>query len=481
MKFWEKKAIEWLERSMKPFPQELNEIDWKCNLSEKTERLSQHLSAFSNYEGGGFLVFGVCNGVMANIEPEQSSKIVNTLGNIARNNLEPPIILDYCTILYQEKNLLFIKINEAQDKPVHLRSGSIYDSYIRSAGQTRKMDKKEVASAITKSQGIRFEDGITIGGLSIETVLKKLNFISYFDLVGASLPNGNDAIVDALVAEKLVRKNGDLFDITNLGGILFAKNIEEFSSLNRKTVRVIIYDGGDRLKTLKEIDSKEGYAAGFDSLIGFINSLLPTNEVIKSALRTDVKMYPSIAIRELVANALIHQDFDIGGTGPMIEIFSDRIEITNPGRPLVSTLRLIDSPPQSRNEKIASIMRRFKICEERGSGIDKVVFQSEFFQLPAPDFTASEKHFKATLFAYRPLSQMNKDAKIRACYQHCCLKFVSGQKATNSSLRDRFKIPEKNYPIASNIISDTIKAKLIKPFDVTNKSKRYICYIPFWA
>src|SRR3989338_4361879 len=416
MKIWEKEAIDWLEKSIKPFPQELNEIDWKLDLSPNTDRLAQHLSAFSNYDGGGFLIFGVDGGKIIGIENDQCTKIITALGNIARQNLIPPIVLDHAITEFQGKNLLFIKIGEAQDKPIYLRSGSVFDSYTRSAGQTRRMDKIEVANLIAKSQGLRFEDGISETGLSAEAVLKKIDFTSYFDMIERPLPSGNEAILYVLCADRLARKNGELFDITNLGAILLAKNIEEFENLSRKAVRVIIYEGKDRMKTIKELDGKKGYASGFESLIGFINNLLPANEVIKTALRADVKMYPEIAIRELVANALIHQDFYITGTGPMIEIFSDRIEISNPGQPLIDTLRLLDSPPQSRNEKLASIMRRFKICEERGSGIDKVVSQTELFQLPAPNFVSSDNHFKAVLFA-----QMNKDEKVRACYLHSCL------------------------------------------------------------
>jgi predicted HTH transcriptional regulator len=482
MKNWEKDAINWLEKSLKPFPQELNEIDWKLGLSEKTEKLSQHISAFANYNGGGYLVFGIDNdGQIIGINNEECEQILKTLGNIARQNLVPPILLDHSVAERQAKNILFIKIDEAKEKPVHLRSDSIYNSYTRSAGQTRKLDKIEVANLIAKSQGLRFEDGISETGLTAEAALKKIDFTSYFDLIERPLPSGNEAILDILCADKLVRKNGGLFDITNLGAILFAKNIEEFDNLKRKAVRVIIYAGRDRLKTVKELDGKKGYASGFESLIDFINNLLPTNEVIKAALRADVKMYPEIAIRELVANALIHQDFNLTGTGPMIEIFSDRIEISNPGQPLIDTLRLLDAPPQSRNEKLASIMRRFKVCEERGSGIDKVVSETELFQLPAPDFIKTDNHFKAVLFSHKKLSQMSKDDKIRSCYLHCCLKYVAGDKMNNTSLRERFQIEEKNYPTASGIISKTIDVGLIKPFDINNKSKRYTSYIPFWA
>lgn len=187
-----------------------------------------------------------------------------TIGNIARENLAPSIITDHSIVEYEGKNLLFIKIGEAQDRPIHLRSGSIYDSYIRSAGQTRKMDKIEVANLISKSQGLKFEDGISETGLSAEAVLKKIDFTSYFDMIEQPLPSGNEAILDVLCADKLARKNGDLFDITNLGAILLAKNIEKFENLSRKAVRVIIYEGKDRMKTIKELDGKKGYASGFE-------------------------------------------------------------------------------------------------------------------------------------------------------------------------------------------------------------------------
>ncbi len=481
MKTWKQEAIKCLEESIAPLPQELNELDWKVNLSEKSKRLSEHLSAFANYDGGGFIVFGVDNGKIIGVNNDDCTKIIRTIGNIARQNLSPPIIIDHIIEEYQNKKLIFIKIEQSKNRPVHLRNGSVYDSFIRSAGQTRKMEKSEITSLISKSQGIDFEDGIAETNLSGKDILKKIDFVSYFDLCEKPLPDDNNSILDVLCAEKIIRQNGNYFDITNLGAILLAKDIEIFNNLRRKAIRIILYKDKDRLETIKEWVFKGGYASGFNSLIEMINNLLPTNEVIRSALRKELKMYPKIAIRELVANALIHQDFFITGTGPLIEIFSERIEITNPGKTLIKPLRLLDYPPQSRNEKIAAIMRRFNICEERGSGIDKVVAQAEIFQLPAPDFILSENHFKATLFAHKKLSKMTKIDKIRACYQHCCLKYVSGERMNNASLRERFKINAGNYPIASNIIADTISEKLIKQFDPNSNSRRYASYIPFWV
>jgi predicted HTH transcriptional regulator len=126
-------------------------------------------------------------------------------------------------------------------------------------------------------------------------------------------------------------------------------------------------------------------------------------------------------------------------------------------------------------------MRRLNICEERGSGIDKVVSQTELFELPAPKFIQEQNYLKAILYSQKSLRQMDKEDKVRAAYLHCCLKFVSNEIMTNQSLRERFRVEEKNYSTISRIIADTIDAKLIKDEDPTNKSRKYAKYIPVWA
>lgn len=192
-------------------------------------------------------------------------------------------------------------------------------------------------------------------------------------------------------------------------------------------------------------------------------------------------MYPELAVRELVANAIIHQDYSMTGTSPIVEIFADRLEITNPGEPIVPTERFVDTPPQSRNESLASLMRRVGICEERGSGIDKVVSQTERHQLPAPLFEAGSGHTRVVLFAHRPFSKMDKDDRVRACYLHACLQHVKRESLTNTSLRQRFGIDEKNSAQVSRIIAETIGRKLIRPYDPESVSRKLARYVPYWA
>jgi ATP-dependent DNA helicase RecG len=483
MKNWENRALALLDKSLVPVPSELNELDWKSNLSDKSERLAQHLSAFTHLPGGGFMVFGVDNtGRLQSLDKTTIDEIIKKLGNIARNNLAQPVSIDHTVIRYNEADVLIAYIPESINKPVHLRGETLFSSYKRSAGQTVKMSVEEVKALIAQSHGLSFEDQITLSSVKADEVIELLDYDAYFRLSQKQLPDNKLAILDILENEEAIRKNENgTWDITNLGAILFARDLRSFKELRRKAIRVIQYKGTSKIDAIKEQEGTKGYAAGFEGLVKYIMDQIPTNEVIESAIRKQVKMYPEKAVREFVANALIHQDFSITGTAVMIEIFNDRIEITNPGIPLIDTNRFIDTAPKSRNEALASLLRRLNICEERGSGIDRAIASIEVFQLPAPKFIKETDYTRVIMYAHRSLSKMDKDDRVRACYQHCCLQYVNNQATNNQSVRKRFSITEPNYPMASRIISDTIDAGLIKPTDPDSNSRKHAAYKPFWA
>ena len=264
MKHWEKGALELLQNSLEPIPQERNEIDWKSALSENTEKLTHHLSAFSNHSNGGFIVFGVNDkGGVHGIGEDASGEIIKKLGNIARDGLDPAIPVDHAIISFKGINLLFVFIQESPQKPVHVRGKTIHDSYLRSAGQTRRMSKQEVARCVASSSSHPFEEEPAQEHLTDDEVIRRLDFMSYFDLQKRDLPRTREEILSLLEADRLIYAKGNRFDITNLGALLFAKDLNEFHGLQRKTVRVILYDGKTRIKTIKEQPGKRGYASGF--------------------------------------------------------------------------------------------------------------------------------------------------------------------------------------------------------------------------
>lgn len=323
-----------------------------------------------------------------------------------------------------------------------------------------------------------WEGGTAKDRLQDSDVLSHLDYPTYFEMLALPLPENRSGILEALAADGLAgRMAGTGWKITNLGAILLARRLTDFPSLARKALRVIRYAGVDRLRTTNEQVGGKGYAAGFEGLIDYVNAFFPANEAITTALRTTTPLYPPLAIRELIANALIHQDLVITGAGPIVEVFDDRVEISNPGAPIVDPARLVDTPPRSRNEALAAILRRMGICEERGSGWDKVAAEVEFHQLPAPEVLTTADTTRVTLLSPRPLSGMTPDEKARAVYLHACLNHVSRKDTTNSSVRQRFGIDEKNKATASRLLKDAVARGLITAYD-KDASPRLMKYVP---
>jgi predicted HTH transcriptional regulator len=317
-------------------------------------------------------------------------------------------------------------------------------------------------------------------GLDAQQVIDLLDTQTFFDLLKLPYPTERTGVIERLEQERLIDEMGGTFGIRRLGGLTLAKRLDTFPDLTRKAARVVVYTGTSKLETKLDQVGGKGYAVGFQGLVRFVMSQLPQNEVIEDAIRKEVKLIPEIVARELVANALIHQDFSVGGTSVMVEVYSNRVEFSNPGEPLVPVERFIDGY-QSRNERLAHVMRRMGICEEKSSGIDRVVQAAEVFQLPAPDFRAGYGRTMVTIYGPRDFEQMDRDDRIRACYQHCALKWVMSERMTNQSLRERFHLPESKSASVSQVIAAAIETGMIKPDERVGASRKYARYLPFWA
>lgn len=469
-------------------PHETEWVEWKQNNSNP-DTIGEYLSALSNSatlhsQPKGYLLWGIDDKthqiVGTTFEPH-SRKVGNEeLENWLLRSLTPHPNLRIHEIPTEHGKVVLFEVTAATHTPVRFEE----IEYIRIGSYKKKLKEyPEKERALWQQfRTFHFEEEIALSNASVNDVLGLLDYPSYFALTTQPLPTSPEAIMNRLKEERLITpaRTSD-WSITNLGALLFAKDLTRFERLSRKTLRIIVYKDNRRVYTQREQEIKAGYAIGFAQAIDFIHAQLPVSERIGQAYREEKHIYPSLAIRELVANALIHQDFLMTGTGPKVEIFSDRVEITNPGTPLIEPARFIDQPPLSRNEQLARFMRRINICEERGSGIDKVISEIELGQLPPPDFKSSGEHTIVTLYAPKASNEMHAEERVRACYQHACLQYVSNDRLTNASLRGRFGIEEHNYSTASRIIADTVKAGFVKPFDPTSSSKKQSSYVPFWA
>lgn len=393
--------------------------------------------------------------------------------------LQPSIPFQFRSVEHPAGPVVILDIPAATSAPVTFKN----IPYIRIGSATPKLTNypERYQQLIEKLRPYTWEHAIARQYVSGDEVLTLIDYSSYFKLTKQPLPDNRTGIFDKLSAERLiVRDVSDKWNITNLGAILFASDLSQFdSALARKAVRFIAYAGKNRAAGVSHrIDGKKGYAVGFEGLIEFINGMLPKNEHIDSALRTEQPLFPILAVRELIANALIHQDMTITGAGPQIEVFADRMEITNPGKPLVPADRMIDLPPRSRNEALAALMRRMGMCEEQGSGLDKVIAAVELYQLPPPLFREEGGAMQVVLYGPRTFAQMTPDERIRACYHHAVLRFLSGERMKNASLCERFGIDLKNAAQTSSVIKKAFEKGLVMVADPEHPRAGYV---PWWA
>jgi predicted HTH transcriptional regulator len=125
-------------------------------------------------------------------------------------------------------------------------------------------------------------------------------------------------------------------------------------------------------------------------------------------------------------------------------------------------------------------MRDLGICEERGSGLDKAMFEIERLHLPPPEFISSPNSMRVVLFGPRPFNKMSKQEKLRAGFYHCILRWLTHDYMSNSTLRERFSLPAEDYQAVSAIISELVRAKRILPAE-KDQGRRNARYIPYWA
>ncbi len=469
------------------------ESDWfefKVNNSDPT-MIGQSISALANSarliaHDYAYMIWGVRNDthevVGTSFKPENmKAKGNEDLVPWLNHKVRPTPWFEFLMITVadfdgQDCAVVVCEIEPADQQPVAFDG----NRWIRVASVTKRLEssapyEKQLWEAINSTGS---ESLPITGATTRDRVFELLDYELYLEQIDQAIANPAHVVIDQLVSDRLVVPDGNRYKITSLGALLYARDLDNFPRLRKKKLRLIRYNGPNRLHgATHDVTFASGYARSLNESVTQTVGLAPTNEAIRGATRVETTTYPAEAIRELVANAVIHQDLAIRGSAPTIELFSDRLEISNPGEPLVDVLRFLDTPPRSRNESAAAILRRVGLCEERGSGIDKVVHAIEVFQLPAPLFEVKEDTMVATLFA--PLKgNMPKKDRNRALYLHACLRHVGNERLTNESVRERLN--KDDASTVSRYIKDAVEAQLIAPFD-ENASRSKMSYVPFWA
>lgn len=388
-------------------PKETTWFEFKLN-NENPNIIGQDICALANAaslvgKDKAYIIWGVdddtheLKGTSFNWK---NTKVGNEyLENWLRNNLSNNTNFEFSSVSIEGKWFCIMSVLAATTSTVMFKK----EEFIRIGKCNEKLNDYPAIKIHLwgKLHCRNFETLAAKNNLTIIQALDMLDYPSYFTLQNKSIPMEIECIVNQLLEDELLKKQDDgLYTITNMAALLFARRLSDFPTISRKALRVVQFEGKSKINLLKEYISKQGYAIGFSEVMNVMNALLPAREVIKGVIRNTQKSYPEIAVREIILNALIHQDFSIGGTGPVVEIYDNRIEVLNPGRPLIDVERIIESPSKLRNEKLASLMRRLNLSEELGTGWKKIILSCEKMQQPIPKIKVYLENTQVILYSF---------------------------------------------------------------------------------
>lgn len=472
---------------LRKLPKETEWAEFKVN-NYAPDEIGEYLSTLSNSgalheKETAYLLYGVHDEtheiVGTEFKPKEAKVGNEELENWLVTQLTPRIDFQFVEVDTDKGPVVVIEIPCAKIQPTAFKGVE----YIRVGTYSKKLkDFPEKERKLWRAFEIRpYETMSARENVDSASVTELLDTGAFYTLMKLPIPSTRDGIMHDFMEYGFIKRmdNGN-YSITNMGALLFAKDLKKFDYLAYKRIRVVRYQGSAKTKTIRDEFFPEGYAVGFERIVNYIMSMLPQKEIIETARREEFIMFPEKAVREILGNIIIHQDLTARGQSLIVEIFDERIEASNPGRLLVDVDRIIDTAPHARNEKMADFLRLVHICEIRGSGFDRMEEGMRDWKIPAPKVETGEDFCRTMLFWHKSLTDWSKEEKIRTCYIYICYCYVNGIEVSNAVLRDRFGITETNKAMASRIIKDTVEAGKIKLRDPSAavKMRRYV---PYWA
>lgn len=475
-----------LLNSLRELPRETGWVEFKENqFNHRT--VASYVSGLANaamLEGKetAFMVWGIADGshdiVGTSIDIEAEKVGAESFLAWLQKMLSPRIIVDAKSFELDGKSIQMLCIIPGYIQPVAFES----KEFIRIDSALKPLkDYPERARALWQvTSSYSFEKSVILTHASESDILEKFDIGKFLGLLNIR-DRSNHNQMEYLEKIGLIKSNlQGGYEVYAQLALACARNMNDYPLTAHKGIRIIVYRGADKLDSLDDTEGKKGYVTSFQAMLNHILKAIPSGEVQSEGIRKRTYAIPEDAIREFLANALVHQDFTHRGSRPTVEIYSDRIKFQNPGAPLVDPDRFVDTPSTTRNENLANLMRQAGLCELRGSGVDRALREIERAILPPPLFAQVEGSTIVSVFMPKKFRDMTSSERVRACYQHAQLLHERNEAISNSTLRARFGLPPKQISQVSIVIRDALDAGRIKPLD-PDQGNRNARYVPAYA
>ena len=340
-------------------------LEFKENYSKN---IGREICAFANATGGKIIIGISDKGEKTGFKI--SNRIRSEIQDIARKS-DPSIKIDIGNI---DSNILIVSVFEGEEKPCSY-GGKFF---IREGANTQQLTREEIRTFFQKEGRILFD----------EILNKNFDINKDFDN-----PKYNKFLARAGISKvankKIVLENlGLLKDeyMKNAGILLFAKNVTKF--FINATITCCIFKGKSKVEILDRKEFDSDIYSNYENVILYLQKNLKTRYVIKNAgPRQEVLEIPEEVLREAILNAILHRDYFEKGACIMVEIYLDRIEISNPGG-LAAGLKPEDFGKKSlsRNPLLFGLVHRMGLVEKVGSGIERMRATMRNASLDEPNF-----------------------------------------------------------------------------------------------
>jgi len=312
--------------------------------------ISTELVAFANSQGGRILIGVTDKGVIRGIDNINSIK--SQIQDIARG-CEPQIKINLGVF----ENILIVEVEEGNNKPYSCSQGF----YLRIGPNSQKLSRDEIFDFAIAEGKVKFDEQIN-KDFNFNKDFDNSKLKQYLKLAGLTQNISTRDILTTLKVAKLIENN---LKFNNAGVLFFSKEPSKFF-INSKVV-CVAYKTNDKVDILDKKIFDNGIINNIEDSINYVKRHIDTRFEIESAKRKEIPQFPEKAYREAITNAIMHRDFFDKSGDVLIEVFKNKLIISNPGG-LVKWLKPEDFGKfsRARNQIIAELLSKTEYVEKIG-------------------------------------------------------------------------------------------------------------------
>jgi len=328
-------------------------IEFKENVNSD---LSKELVAMANSVGGRIFI-GI-NDRNAQTGIAKNNAILSQIQDMA-THCDPPVPIE----ITHFENIVIIQVKEGLNKPYRCSKGF----YLRSGANSQKMSTREITEFIQSEGKVRFDE-IVDENVDFNKVFDPSVLTRFINAARITKTLGDHAVLENLGV--LLHRHHKLY-LNNAGLLFFCRDLPPH--LFFATITCALYKGIEKVTILDRKDFSADLISNIEDTILFLKKHLNLRYEIKTMRRKEILEIPEVALREAIVNAACHRDYFEKGANIMVEIFDDRVHISNPGGlPKGLSPEKFGTLSVSRNPLIASLLHRAGYIEKMGTGINRI-------------------------------------------------------------------------------------------------------------